>query len=102
MPLLLTGFSDYSINTGEVEISYSVGPDNGPTLLLLHGVTSRRDGFTMLLDTVTQDYRVITIDQRGHGYSGHTPGHYMTRDVWPNTPGIKQQQSYEKPVPGQS
>ncbi len=80
MPLLLTGFTDHSIDTGEVEIAYSIGPDNGPTLLLLHGVTSRRDGFTMLLDALTQDYRVVTMDQRGHGYSGHTPGHYMTPD----------------------
>ncbi len=80
MPLLLNGFTDHTVNTGEVEIAYSVGPDNGPTLLLLHGVTSRRDSFTMLLDTLTKDYRVITIDQRGHGYSGHTPGHYLTPD----------------------
>ncbi len=80
MPLLLNGFTDHTTNTGEVEIAYSVGPDNGPTLLLLHGVTSRRDGFTMLLDALIEDYRVITMDQRGHGYSGHTPDHYMTPD----------------------
>jgi len=43
MALLLKGFTDHTINTGEVEIGYSVGPDNGPTLLLLHGATSRRD-----------------------------------------------------------
>ena len=41
MALLLHGFTDHTINTGEVEIGYSVGPDNGSTLLLLHGVTSR-------------------------------------------------------------
>jgi pimeloyl-ACP methyl ester carboxylesterase len=80
MPLLLNGFTDHTIDTGEVDIAYSVGPDNGPTLLLLHGVTSRRDGFSELLDTLTKSYRVITMDQRGHGYSGHTPGHYLTPD----------------------
>jgi len=80
MPPLLNGFADHTINTGDVEIAYSVGPDNGPTLLLLHGVTSRRDGFREVLDTLTKDYRVITMDQRGHGFSGHTPGHYLTPD----------------------
>lgn len=40
MPLLLNGFTDHTIDTGEVEIGYSVGPDNGPPMLMLHGVTS--------------------------------------------------------------
>ena len=64
------------VNTGEVEIGYSVGPDNGPTLLLCHGVTSRRDGFLRVIDELVGDYRVITMDQRGHGFSGHTTGAY--------------------------
>ena len=76
MALLLNGFTDYTIKTGEVEIGYSVGPDNGPTLLLLHGVTSRRDGFLRVIESLADNYRVVTMDQRGHGYSGHTPGAY--------------------------
>ena len=74
MPLLLNRFTDHTINTGEVQIGYSVGPDNGPTLLLCHGVTSRRDGFLRVIDELIGDYRIITMDQRGHGFSGHTPG----------------------------
>lgn len=80
MPLLLNGFTDHTIDTGEVEIAYSVGSDNGPTLLLLHGVTSRRDGFLRVIDTLVEDYRVITMDQRGHGLSGHTSGAYERED----------------------
>jgi pimeloyl-ACP methyl ester carboxylesterase len=80
MAPFINGFTDHTTNTGEVEIAYSVGPDNGPTLLMLHGVTSRRDGFRMLFDSLTKNYRVIAMDQRGHGFSGHTPGHYMTPD----------------------
>jgi pimeloyl-ACP methyl ester carboxylesterase len=80
MPLLISGFTDHTINTGEVEIGYSVGPDNGPTLLLLHGVTSRRDGFVRVIKELVKNYRVITMDQRGHGYSGHTPGAYDRED----------------------
>jgi pimeloyl-ACP methyl ester carboxylesterase len=80
MPLLIKGFTDHTINTGEVEIAYSVGPDNGPPLLLLHGVTSRRDGFLRVIDSLTPNHRVIAMDQRGHGYSGHVPGRYSRED----------------------
>ena len=45
MNLLIDGLEHHTTDTGEVEIGYSVGPVNGPPLLLLHGVTSRRDGF---------------------------------------------------------
>ena len=80
MPLLINGFTDESVDTGEVEIGYSVGPDNGPDLLMLHGVTSRRDGFLRVIESLTPDYRVVTMDQRGHGYSGHRPGQYDRMD----------------------
>jgi len=80
MALLLKRFSDHTINTGEVEIGYSIGPDNGPTLLLLHGVTSRRDGFLRVIEPLSKSYRIVTMDQRGHGYSGHTPGAYDRED----------------------
>ncbi len=80
MPLLLRGFSDHVIDTGEVKIGYSVGPDNGPPLLLLHGVTSRRDGFLRVIDSLSEHHHVFTMDQRGHGFSGHTPGHYDRED----------------------
>ena len=80
MPLMLKNFNDHKIDTGEVEIGYSVGPDNGPDLLLLHGVTSRRDSFLMVTDELVKNHRVIAMDQRGHGFSGHTPGAYSRED----------------------
>ena len=80
MKLLVDGFQDQTTDTGEVEIGYSVGPDNGPQLLLLHGVTSRRDGFVRVIDKLMPSYRIITMDQRGHGFSGHVPGAYGRAD----------------------
>ena len=80
MPLLLNEFTDHTIDTGEVEIGYSVGPDSGPVLLLLHGVTSRRDGFLRVIESLVDSYRIVTMDQRGHGYSGHTSGAYDRED----------------------
>ncbi len=80
MGLLLNGFTDHAIDTGEVEIGYSLGPENGPPMLLLHGVTSRRDGFLHVIDRFAEKFRVVTMDQRGHGYSGHVPGKYDRND----------------------
>jgi len=80
MGLLLDGFTHHTIHTGEVEIGYSVGPDNGPTLLLLHGMNSRRDGFLNVVGPLSQNHKIVTMDQRGQGYSGHVPGRYATAD----------------------
>lgn len=80
MPLLLNGFTDHVVDTGEVEIGYSVGPDNGSAMLLLHGMSSRRDGFMHVTDMLSEKYKVFTMDQRGHGLSGHMPGAYSTAD----------------------
>ena len=76
MGLLLDGFTHHTINSGAIEIGYSVGPDNGPTLLLLHGMSSRRDGFINVVGPLSKNHRIVTMDQRGHGYSSHTPGEY--------------------------
>ena len=80
MDLLIDGFTHHTTHTGEVEIGYSVGPDNGPPLLMLDGVTSRRDGFVKVTDALTPSWRVFTMDQRGHGYSGKAPGAYARAD----------------------
>lgn len=80
MKLLIDGFQHHTTHTGEVEIGYSVGPGDGPPLSLLHGVTSRRDGFVRVIDQLRPLFRVITMDQRGHGYSGHAPGAYGRAD----------------------
>jgi pimeloyl-ACP methyl ester carboxylesterase len=47
--------------------------------LLPHGVASRRDGFLGVIDHLTPSYRVIAMDQHGHGFSGHTQGAYTRR-----------------------
>lgn len=80
MGLLLDGFTHHTVNTGEVEIGYSVGPDVGPTLLLLHGMSSRRDGFMNVVGPLSENFKIVTMDQRGHGLSGHTPSEYSTAD----------------------
>jgi len=85
MALLLDGFAHHVVDTGEVEIGYSVGSGNGPAMLLLHGNSSRRDSFLNVAGLLSESYKVFAMDTRGHGFSSHTPGQYttpnMVRDV---------------------
>jgi pimeloyl-ACP methyl ester carboxylesterase len=66
-------------NTG-VPLNYMEGPDNGPPLLLLHGITQRWQGFVQILPALTQSYHVYAPDLRGHGRSARAKGHYRGED----------------------
>lgn len=61
-------------------IHYMDGPDAGPTLLLLHGVTRCWTDWEPLLAELTAQWRVIAIDHAGHGRSQWTPGAYRVAD----------------------
>ena len=63
-------------NTGEVELNYAEGPDNGPPLVLLHGFTSRWQFYLPVIPYLESRYHIYAPDLRGHGRSGHTPGKY--------------------------
>ncbi len=43
----------------------------GPTLVLVHGVTDRRQTWTPVLEQLTPSRRVVTVDLPGHGESAH-------------------------------
>ena len=54
------------------------GPDGTPTLVLCHGYTGSALDFSLVVDALAADRRVVTLDQRGHGYStktGHLEGY---------------------------
>ncbi len=56
------------------------GPNGGtspagtPTLVLCHGYTGSALDFSLVVDSLAVDRRVVTLDQRGHGHSAQT-GH---------------------------
>lgn len=50
----------------------------GPVLLLLHGVTRCGADWEPLLPAFAQDYKVISLDQRGHGGSPRADGYLVT------------------------
>ncbi len=56
-----------------VTLNYAEGPDAGPPLLLLHGLSDRWQFFQPIMPSLTQRYHVYALDFRGHGASSHTP-----------------------------
>ncbi len=52
------------------------GNPDGPTVLMLHGITSNVDTWNWLVPHLAADYRVLRLDFRGHGQSGRAEGTY--------------------------
>ncbi len=57
-------------DTGEVVLNYAEGPDNGPPLMCLHGLTDRWQYFLPVLPMLSMRWHVYALDFRGHGKSG--------------------------------
>lgn len=56
-----------------VTLNYAEGPDSGPPLLLLHGLSDRWQFFQPVLSALSQRWRIYALDFRGHGGSSRTP-----------------------------
>lgn len=69
-----------SFDTGEVVLNYAEGPDNGPPILFIHGITGNWRGFLPILPSITMRWHVYAVDLRGHGKSEHKTGHYTLQD----------------------
>lgn len=52
------------------------GNPDGPTVLILHGITASTDTWNWLMPHLATDYRVLRLDFRGHGQSGRAEGSY--------------------------
>lgn len=69
-----------TFDTGTVTLNYAEDPSDGPTLLLLHGVTSRWQVFLNVMPALSQRWHVVAADLRGHGRSGRAEGRYGLMD----------------------
>jgi pimeloyl-ACP methyl ester carboxylesterase len=69
-------------NTGEVELNYAEGPDNGPPIVFLHGTTGRWQNNISLINQLINRWHIYAPDFRGHGKSGRTPGQYGLRYMY--------------------
>ena len=64
----------------EPALSYLKGPENGPPMVWLHGVSGRAERWREHLEAFADRWQVYALDARGHGLSGRTPGHYLWLD----------------------
>ena len=64
--------TDLSIKNQGLNLAASVyGPHNAPNVLCLHGISNSRDTWLETVDHLRSDYRVWTLDFRGHGHSDY-------------------------------
>ena len=61
-----------------VELNVEVdGPEDGASVVFLHGVSGSARTFAWLRPHVTDQHRFVGVDLRGHGRSDHAPGTYV-------------------------
>lgn len=65
---------DHYTELGDVVFHWrQIGDPDAPTLLMLHGIMGHSREWDGLYTRMLPDYRVIALDQRGHGTSGWAP-----------------------------
>jgi pimeloyl-ACP methyl ester carboxylesterase len=82
--------TEKTFDVGGVSINCAEGPKSGPTLVLLHGVTSRWQRFLTLMPVLNQRWHVVAADLRGHGRSGRVPGRYGVMEYAQDVIGLIQ------------
>jgi len=70
------GLEEKSFHAGEVTLNYAEGEDNGPPLVLLHGLGRRWPVFLPLIPSLSMRWHIYALDLRGHGKSGRVPRGY--------------------------
>ncbi len=68
--------TEKTFDTGTMKINYAEGPPSGKPLVLLHGFSTRWQGFLPVLPTLSFRYHTYALDLRGHGRSERTPDDY--------------------------
>lgn len=70
------GFEEKFFDTGEIKLHYLVGPNSGPSLVLIPGQGLSLESYQRVIVPLSKDFRVFAVDVRGHGKSGWTTGNY--------------------------
>lgn len=58
------------------------GNTDCPTILMLHGISQQAHSWDFISLPLSVDYRVIALDQRGHGDSGWSPNGNYSTDIY--------------------
>ena len=66
-----SGTREQLFDTGQVKLNYAETPDNGPPLVLVHGLGRRWQVFLPLIPGLAPRWHIYAPDLRGHGKSTH-------------------------------
>jgi esterase len=58
----------------------ATGPEDGTPVVFLHGVSGSMATYAWLPAQIADGRRIVRVDLRGHGRSGHAPGRYDVDD----------------------
>jgi pimeloyl-ACP methyl ester carboxylesterase len=72
-------------DTGVVQVNYGETQEGGPAFVILHGGSASWRYHEQLINLLATSWHVYAPDFRGHGMSGHTPGHYLLSDYVSDT-----------------
>ena len=67
---------EFKLDSQDTTLNLVEGPQNGPSLLLLHGFSNRWQVFESILPSLTPRWHVAAFDFRGHGLSGRVSDGY--------------------------
>ncbi len=70
------GFTEQVLDTGEINLNYVAGQDNGPPLVLIPGQGLLWESYRKSLPLLAEHFEAYAVDVRGHGKSSYTPGRY--------------------------
>ncbi len=74
------GIVEQTFDADKARVHYAEGPDNGPPLVLLHGLGRRWQVFMPLIPALSLRWHLFVLDLRGHGTSGRVPRGYRCTD----------------------
>ena len=70
-----------SITNGDITISVTeYGDPKRPTVILLHGIGNRSEAWMPIIPALAGSFRILAMDLRGHGRSGHPVTGYRHAD----------------------
>ena len=74
-----TSLVESRLEIGDRHINYAEGPDNGPPMLLIHGISGRWQDWLSVVDAFAKRWHIYAVDLRGHGKSSWVPDGYHWR-----------------------
>ena len=91
--------SERRLPVGDVTLNVAfAGDHDAPPLVLLHGISSRLNTWTPVVDALAADHRLVIWEARGHGYSDHPDAGYLLPDYAADLDGLLAALEIDRPA----